>query len=1128
MALRDHVGIARRFQRAIRIDSDLRDPQALEGFICPPSSAEVLIALGRHVAETRQSAFTWTGPYGSGKSSLVIALSALLSGEPKKRLRAAQIVGRRTANRLWKLLPPKSKGWCVLPVIGRREAPAVVIGDALVSAGLASKPKRGWNESSALEVMKKLASESPQTRGGLIIFIDEMGKFLEGAAAENTDINIFQQMAELAARSRQRLIIVGILHQAFEEYAHRVSRDQRDEWAKIQGRFVDLAINAAGEEQLDILARAIESDRRTKKPSQAVRAIAKCISANRRGNESSLTDALERCWPLHPVVATLLGPVSRRRFGQNQRSLFGFLNSAEPYGFQDFLRDADDAVLYTPDKFWDYLRMNLESSILSSPDGHRWSLAVEAVERCEASGGDELHLQILKALALIDLFKERSGLSATEEVLTECAHGYSSNEIKRGIKDLVAWSLALFKRHLGAYAIYAGSDFDIDQALSEALRNIKEIDIRALRSIAAFHPIIAKRHYHGTGALRWFDVDLVPLQNLVDFAEQYRPTNGSMGIFLVPIPTDKETSVELKRACRKAVNTSPDQNIIVGASPHANRVVELAREVLALTQIQQERPELGGDSVARRELLARLADVQEQLERVLGQILKDARWYRHDSNEEAYSSAALSALASDMADERFPHAPRISNELLNRLKPSSNAVSALKSLLQAMALKKGEARLGIQGFPAEGGLYASILEATGLYRETEDGWQFVTPGTDGIDPAHLAPLWQQADDLLQSANRLVGLEELYSAWRSQPYGVKDGIMPILAVSYILSRRDNLAFYRQRIFQARFGDLDIDYLAKDPRDIQFRWLDLNNNAEQLLLGMAEIVREFHEEQKCTALRPIDIARGLVAAYEQLEPWTKRTTRLSTGAVRIRDILKRASDPNRLILDDIPALVGADVDLANAQAVSRAVAAVRAGLEELRARYRNMLDELRKLLLKELLVHNNSTETMDLLRDRARNVQDVSGDFRLNAFIGRLAQFQGTDQDVEGLASLASNKPPRDWTDPDLNQAALELAGFAQQFIRTEAFARVKGRDDKRHAMAVVVAIGGQPTPRSHEFSVTEQDRSAIEDLIYRVELTLKQVSQQEKHVILAALAELSARFMKDAADRSSNARRAARP
>ena len=77
-------------------------------------------------------------------------------------------------------------------------------------------------------------------------------------------------------------------------------------------------------------------------------------------------------------------------------------------------------------------------------------------------------------------------------------------------------------------------------------------------------------------------------------------------------------------------------------------------------------------------------------------------------------------------------------------------------------------------------------------------------------------------------------------------------------------------------------------------------------------------------------------------------------------------------------------------------------------------------------------------------------------------------------MEGLASLASNKPPRDWTDPDLNQVAFELASCAQQFIRAEAFARVKGRSDKRHAMAVVVAFGGQPTPSSHEFSISEAD------------------------------------------------------
>ena len=64
--------VARRYQRAIRIDTDLGNPAALEGFICPRSSAEVLETMARHVAENGQGAFTWTGPYGGGKSSLAV------------------------------------------------------------------------------------------------------------------------------------------------------------------------------------------------------------------------------------------------------------------------------------------------------------------------------------------------------------------------------------------------------------------------------------------------------------------------------------------------------------------------------------------------------------------------------------------------------------------------------------------------------------------------------------------------------------------------------------------------------------------------------------------------------------------------------------------------------------------------------------------------------------------------------------------------------------------------------------------------------------------------------------------------------------------------------------------------
>ena len=60
-----------------------------------------------------------------------------------------------------------------------------------------------------------------------------------------------------------------------------------------------------------------------------------------------------------------------------------------------------------------------------------------------------------------------------------------------------------------------------------------------------------------------------------------------------------------------------------------------------------------------------------------------------------------------------------------------------------------------------------------------------------------------------------------------------------------------------------------------------------------------------------LNPLTVARGLVAIYDQLPQWSKRTMRLSANAVRIRDMFKRARDPNKFLFDDIPETLGEDI-------------------------------------------------------------------------------------------------------------------------------------------------------------------------------------------------------------------------
>ena len=95
------------------------------------------------------------------------------------------------------------------------------------------------------------AARSIEKNGGigLLLVIDELGKFLEYAAhaPAQGDVFVLQTLAELASRSdRTPLFLLTILHQAFEQYANKLAKSQREEWAKVQGRFEDIAFVEPG------------------------------------------------------------------------------------------------------------------------------------------------------------------------------------------------------------------------------------------------------------------------------------------------------------------------------------------------------------------------------------------------------------------------------------------------------------------------------------------------------------------------------------------------------------------------------------------------------------------------------------------------------------------------------------------------------------------------------------------------------------------------------------------------------------------------------------------------------------------------------------------------------------------
>jgi hypothetical protein len=148
-----------------------------------------------------------------------------------------------------------------------------------------------------------------RTPSGILLIIDELGKFLEYGAShpDRGDVFVLQGIAEVASRSKRPFAVLTILHQALDRYADHMSPSRRSEWAKVQGRFEDVAFEERTEQLVRLLSDAVwlEGTEATRKPllKQAKYLAAEVTATGIRVGTldgEALTESLAACFPLHP------------------------------------------------------------------------------------------------------------------------------------------------------------------------------------------------------------------------------------------------------------------------------------------------------------------------------------------------------------------------------------------------------------------------------------------------------------------------------------------------------------------------------------------------------------------------------------------------------------------------------------------------------------------------------------------------------------------------------------------------------------------------------------------------------------------------------------------------------------
>ena len=177
MSLNERVRITPRFQRAIRMDTDLGKVESLLGFQCTTTFSRVVTTICEQLGTTGHGAYTITGPFGSGKSSLLVAFASALGPRGQARELAQTALGPSVTQAIAKNMAPGRLGWRVVPVIGARSTPASLVIDALETSKLIRprEDRRKYpSEADVFDILKRLAQHPKHA--GLILVIDELGK----------------------------------------------------------------------------------------------------------------------------------------------------------------------------------------------------------------------------------------------------------------------------------------------------------------------------------------------------------------------------------------------------------------------------------------------------------------------------------------------------------------------------------------------------------------------------------------------------------------------------------------------------------------------------------------------------------------------------------------------------------------------------------------------------------------------------------------------------------------------------------------------------------------------------------------------------------------------------------------
>jgi hypothetical protein len=924
----------------------IRDAGRNFSYITTPNSTR---ALNQIVDDFRKGirAFSIIGSYGTGKSSFLLAFEQTLLGKKtffKSSFLRSQKVG-------------------VLKIVGSYES--------IISAFASELDVRSKNNTAEniLSEIFNLYHDLGKKAPFLLIEIDEFGKFLEYAAKNNPEKELYfiQQLAEFVNNPKHNILLLTTIHQSFESYAFSLASTQRQEWVKVKGRFKEITFNEPVE-QLVFLASEHIKNTEEKKPNKDI-GVAYDLFLKSKAFNFNVDFSKEislKIFPLDLFAANVL-TLSLQKYGQNERSLFSFLEGTDNTSLAKF--DSERNCFYNLANVYDYLNFNFYSFLTSryNPDFSSWSAIRSALDKVERSFDGNLNAygNIIKSIGLLNIYTASGAVLDHAFITNYCQVCLGISNGDELVNDLAKKKVLLYRRHSQRYILFEGTDLDIQSALIEAGNKIEEItDVKTiLERHYELPPILAKQHSYRSGTPRYFKfvISEEPISEVpIDEIDGFINLIFNEGLTLKRI---KEESSIQKEA------------ILYGFYRNSKEIKTLLYEIEKSQRVLIENDE---DKVAKRELQNIIFHQKNLLNHyIINNLFGDrteVTWIWNGEEIKLNSRKQFNGLLSQICEKVYDYAPIFNNELVNKHKISPAISSSKKLFFNALVNRWDQEDLGFakEKFPAEKTIYITLLKENGLSPFTNELKGEVNVSTK----SSFKRLWKACVNFLTTAKEeRKNLTDLVTLLRTRPFKLKQGLIDFWIPTFLFLKRDDFALFGRNGFIPEINEQTLDLISKNPDEFWIKTF----NIEGVKLNLFNSYRLFlnqETKQKLTNNTFIETIKPFLVFYKQLPDYSKNTKRMSPEAIAIRKAIINAKDPEKSFFEDFPSALGTSLNqLKNSKkALHDYIETLQSSIREIRTSYDGLIDRFEGFLVSEILYDDCPFEEYKLkLQNRFRNIK-----------------------------------------------------------------------------------------------------------------------------------------------------------